>query len=126
LKDINIFNSKKVCCNYALRAQVGPETSKEDVRDLTGEDFGINTFRMNMSGEQRFSSDGDMIEMLECVRAVGGLAQVHAESGDIIEMAERSMIQRGITGPEGFAQSHTEASDEEATMRATTLANQVR
>ena len=39
-----------------------------------------------------------MLDAFEAIKAVGGVAQVHAESGDVVEREERAMIQRGITG----------------------------
>ena len=60
----------------------------------------MNTFRLNMCGDKRFSSDGDILDAFETIKAVGGMAQVHAESGDVIEREERAMIGRGITGME--------------------------
>ena len=73
--------------------------------ELTNEDFGVNTFRLNMCGDKRFSSDADILDAFETIKAVGGVAQVHAESGDVIEREERAMIGRGITGKDGLAES---------------------
>ena len=52
--------------------------------------------------------------------------QVHAESGDIIDRNSQHLLAMGVTGPEGFYLAHSEAAEEEATMRATALASQVR
>ena len=84
------------------RCEIGPETPKQEIADLTNEDFGVNTFRLNMCGEKRFCSDADILDAFETIKAVGGVAQVHAESGDVIEREERAMIGRGITGKDGL------------------------
>ena len=115
----------KVCCNYALRVAVSPSASKQEMQELTTEDYGINTFRMSLEGEQRFRSDADLIDMMEAIKNIGGLAQVHAESGEVVEREEREMIRKGVTGPEGYAMSHSEGAEEEAVMRAATVANQI-
>ena len=39
---------------------------------------------------------------LEYCAEVGCLAQVHAESGEIIERNTKRMQENGVTGPEGF------------------------
>ena len=65
-----------------------------------------------------------MSAFAECAK-LGCLAQVHAESGDIVERNAQHLLQMGVTGPEGFYMAHSEAAEEEATMRATALASQV-
>ena len=52
-------------------------------------------------------------------------AEVHAESGEIIERNTKKMLQNGVFGPEGLAMAHSIEAEEEAVMRASTLANQV-
>eukprot|EP00094_Tigriopus_californicus_P000025 TCALIF_00025-PA protein Name:"Similar to DPYS Dihydropyrimidinase (Homo sapiens)" AED:0.05 eAED:0.05 QI:11/0/0/1/0.8/0.83/6/0/1031 len=118
----------KVCCDYALRVALPggelTESKKQEMETLTGEEFGVNTFHLAMSGKAKMS-DLDLIEAFQHCRTIGALAQVHPESGELIAREERSLLARGITGPEGFAMAHSELAEEEATMRATTLANQV-
>jgi dihydropyrimidinase len=68
---------------------------------LSGEEFGINTFSMSMAGENMLN-DQDLHRGLEYCAEVGCLAQVHAESGEIIERNTKRMQENGVTGPEGF------------------------
>ena len=92
------FPSSRTQTRPCRRCEIGPETPKQEIADLTHEDFGVNTFRLSMCGENRFCSDADILDAFETIKAVGGVAQVHAESGDVIEREERAMIGRGITG----------------------------
>ena len=71
------------------------------ILELSGEEFGINTFSMSMAGENMLN-DQDLHRGLEYCAEVGCLAQVHAESGEIIERNTKRMQENGITGPEGF------------------------
>lgn len=117
---------EKVCCDYGLKMAlpVVSEESLQDVHELTTEEFGINTFHVSMEGENKLS-DEDLMRAFENVVSIGGLAQVHAESGEIIERNKKKMLQNGVFGPEGFAMAHSVEAEEEAVMRASTLANQV-
>ena len=94
------------------------------MRELTGEEFGINTFCMSMEGENKLS-DEDLMKGLEGIKEIGGLAQVHAESGEIVEKLSQRMLDSGVTGPEGYAMAHSVEAEEEGVMRASTVANQV-
>jgi dihydropyrimidinase len=42
-----------------------------------------------------------------------------------VKRNERNLLNQGIVGPEGYIMSHTEEAEEEATLRACTLANQM-
>ena len=77
-----------------------------------------------MEGENKLS-DSDLMRAFENIVNIGGLAQVHAESGEIIERNTKKMLQNGVFGPEGFAMAHSVEAEEEAVMRSSTLANQV-
>ena len=60
------------------RCEIGPETPKQEIAELTSEDYGVNTFRLSMCGgsnEKRFKSDGDILDAFETIKAVGGVAQ---------------------------------------------------
>lgn len=117
---------EKVCCDYALKVTL-PSVSEEslnEMRELTGEEFGVNTFCMSMEGENKLS-DEDLMKGLEGIKEIGGLAQVHAESGEIVEKLSQRMLDSGVTGPEGYAMAHSVEAEEEGVMRASTVANQV-
>ena len=70
-------------------------------------------------------SDSNMVTALTQIARMECMAQVHAESGDLVKRNTKRLLDKGVTGPEGLAMSHTEASEEEAVMRVTTLAGQV-
>ncbi len=118
----------RACCDYALRVKVrGPldEDDKRGMKELTGEEFGVNTFCADMAGEEAIKDDTDMMDFFGQCRSIGALAHVRAESGEIVAREEKRLLERGVTGPEGFALAHSEMSEEEAAMRATTLAGQI-
>ena len=114
----------KVCCNYALRMTLDggsslDEEKMKEMEELTGLDFGINTFKVEMKD----AKDKDILKNLEHVRKLGCLAQITPESGELTRREAESLLERGINGPEGFAMAHSESAEEEAVMRVSTLAN---
>ena len=117
-----------VCCDYALRVAVNKPVEgalQRDMEELSGAEFGVNTFWFDMESKGSRMSDTELMNAFaECAK-LGCLAQVHAESGDIVERNAAQILQMGVTGPEGFFMAHSEAAEEEATMRATALASQV-
>ena len=50
---------------------------------------------------------------------------MHAESPECVKRNQKKLLQQGIVGPEGYVLSHPEDAEEEATLRACTLANQM-
>ena len=56
-------------------------------------------------------NDPELIEALDTVAKIGGVAYMDAENGDIIQEGEKKMIGAGITGPEGHAMAHPEEAE---------------
>ncbi len=117
---------EKACCDYGLKVALPSvtEDSLKEMQELTGEEFGVNTFFMSMEGENKLS-DSSLLSGLESCAEFGCLAQVHAQSGEIIERNVQRILGNGVTGPEGYAMAYSIEAEEEAVMRASTLANQV-
>merc|ERR1711981_450594 len=78
---------------------------------MTSEDFGINTFHVSMSGDRRMD-DFNLTKAFAKCNQIGCLAQVHAECGALIDRNVKKMLERGITGPEGFASAHSKSAKE--------------
>ncbi|XP_022256580.1 dihydropyrimidinase-like isoform X3 [Limulus polyphemus] len=118
---------EKVCCDYALHVAVTSwsDTIKQDMEILTKE-HGINSFKMYMAYKGTLMlRDEELIEVFKACKALGAVAQVHAENGDIIHENQKKLLEMGITGPEGHLYSRTEEVEAEATNRAIVLANQL-
>ncbi|XP_076371139.1 dihydropyrimidinase-like isoform X2 [Tachypleus tridentatus] len=118
---------EKVCCDYALHVAVTSwsDTIKQDMEILTKE-HGINSFKMYMAYKGSLMlRDEELIEVFKACKALGAIAQVHAENGDIIHENQKKLLEMGITGPEGHLYSRTEEVEAEATNRAIVLANQL-
>ena len=87
------------------------EETKQEMEELSSAEYGVNAFTCFMSGRNMMMNDPELIEILDTVSKIGGVAFVHAENGDVVEEGERKMIAAGITGPEGHAMAHPEEAE---------------
>uniref|UniRef100_A0A8D0ATI8 Dihydropyrimidinase like 3 n=1 Tax=Sander lucioperca TaxID=283035 RepID=A0A8D0ATI8_SANLU len=89
---------EKSCCDYSLHVDITHwnDSVKQEVENLIKEKGGFK----------------------------GGIAEVHAENGEIIAEEQTRMLQMGITGPEGHVLSRPEELEAEAVFRAITIASQ--
>jgi len=119
----------KVCCDYGLHMAVTHWSDKvaEEMKIVTGEEFGINSFKVFMAYKDVLMLEDDqIIECFKTARAIGGIGQVHAENGDVIIENQTKLLAMGITGPEGHPLSRPEEVEEEATTRACLIASQTK
>jgi len=118
----------KVCCDYGLHVVCLNSTdhTKSEMTELTKEQYGVNSFKFFMAYKGALMvSDPDLYVLMEHVRAIGGLAMVHAENGDVIAENEERLLAAGVTGPIGHPLSRQEDVETEAVTRAIMIANQV-
>ncbi|XP_037953992.1 dihydropyrimidinase-like isoform X1 [Teleopsis dalmanni] len=117
----------KVCCDYAFH--VGITWWSKSVADemrIMCEELGINSFKMFMAYKGLYQlNDTELLDAFERIRSLGGVAQVHAENGDVIAKNVGKLLAAGITGPEGHELSRQEEVEAEAVNRACILAHQV-
>lgn len=84
---------------------------------------GINSFKMFMAYNDALRMyDSEILKACKVIRKWGGIAQMHAENGDVVEMEQdRIYSDLKITGPEGHYMSRLEDVEAEATKRALML-----
>merc|ERR1719153_553890 len=112
------------CCDFALTVAVPTvdEMTMGEMEQLSKE-LGVNTFKLYMSHKGRLMlSNEDMMKALKHVKDLGCVAKVHAENGDIIAENRRRLLARGVTGPEGHPAAQPPEVEEEAVLRACSLA----
>ncbi|XP_061086700.1 dihydropyrimidinase isoform X1 [Conger conger] len=117
----------KVCCDYSLHMAVTwwSDTVKQEMETLAKEK-GVTSFKMFMAYKDVYMlQDHELYAAFSQCKAIGGIAQVHAENGDIIAEGVKKMLSLGITGPEGHELCRPEDVEAEATQRAITLAHSV-
>ena len=87
--------------------------------------MGITSFKMFMTYKKRgnrLCSDEHILQAMEVIAANGGLLQIHAENGDIIEYLENKAMAEGRVKPVDYAATAPPIAEVEAINRVITLA----
>lgn len=90
-------------------------------------EMGVTSFKGFMAYRKRgmMLDDPELLQALEIVAANGGLFQVHAENGSLLDYLQDKFIAAGKTTPEYHSLSGPNLAETEAVMRIATLAASV-
>ncbi|CAI2350068.1 unnamed protein product [Caenorhabditis sp. 36 PRJEB53466] len=96
---------EKAQCHVSLSPAIGTfnEAIRSEMSQLVAAE-GINSFVVD--GVQQ--SDDKLFELLEHASKLGAHVRIIPENKSIISILEKKMLKLGVTGPEGFPQSHPE------------------
>jgi dihydropyrimidinase len=88
--------------------------------------YGINSFKHFMAYKGALMvNDEELYHSFSRCAALGALPMVHAENGDVVAELQSTLIEKGVTGPEGHAYSRPPIVEGEATNRAIMIADMV-
>jgi dihydropyrimidinase len=114
----------KAAIDYAFHLTIADgraETINEIPQMIERE--GVNSFKVFMAYKHIFQVDDETIfKVLKAARQFGGLVQVHAENGDVIEVTTKEALDAGHTAPKYHALTRPVELEAEATSRAIRLA----
>jgi dihydropyrimidinase len=91
------------------------ETNLDQIPTLVAR--GFNSFKVFMAYEGFRLEDGDILRVMDAVRAAGGIVSVHAENGLLADRATRRLVERGEVSPAHYAQSRPACCEHEAIAR---------
>ncbi len=118
---------QKACSDWSLHVAITwwSDQVAAEMGTLVAE-HGVNSFKHFMAYKNALMIDDDQLmhSFTRC-RELGALPMVHAENGDIVWLLQKSLLEAGITGPEGHALSRPPEVEGEATHRAITIAQTV-
>ena len=114
----------KAAIDYAFHLTIAdgrPETIEEIPQMIERE--GVNSFKVFMAYKHILQVDDETIfKVLKAAAKHGGLVQVHAENGDVIEVTVKEALADGKTTPKWHALTRPVELEGEATSRAIRLA----
>lgn len=114
----------KACIDYGFHLTIadGRDETMNEIPTIINEQ-GVNSFKVFMAYKHVLYVDDETIfKTLQACRDAGGLVQVHAENGDVIEVTTRQALAAGKTEPKWHALTRPVECEGEATHRAIRLA----
>ncbi len=87
-------------------------------------EMGINSFKLFLAFKQKgeMVPDNHLVHLFRQIAAVGGVALIHAENGEIIDALEQEMIAAGRNDGRAFAESRPPIAETEAISRVLAIA----
>src|SRR5260370_30723329 len=87
-------------------------------------DHGVNSFKHFMAYKGAIMvDDGILLNSFARALELGAICNVHAENGDAVFHLQKTLLEQGITGPEGHALSRPPEVEGEAANRVIAIAN---
>ncbi len=114
----------KASIDYAFHLTIadGRRETLEEI-PLMIEREGVNSFKCFMAYKHILQVDDETIyRVMQAAAKFGGLVQVHAENGDVIEVTVKEALEAGLTAPKYHALTRPVQLEMEATARAIYLA----
>ncbi|MBV8150991.1 MAG: dihydropyrimidinase, partial [Candidatus Eremiobacteraeota bacterium] len=114
----------KAVIDYAFHLTIadGRDETMAEIPKIIDEQ-GVNSFKVFMAYKHVLQVDDETIfKTLQACATHGGLVQVHAENGDVIEVLVKQTLSAGHTDPKYHALSRPVECEGEATHRAIRLA----
>jgi dihydropyrimidinase len=113
----------KACIDYAFHMIVG-DVNPQSLADMKAVvDEGVTSFKLFMAYPGVFlSTDGEIFQALQRAADLGGLIQMHAENGSVIDVLVQQALAQGKTAPVYHALTRPSLAEGEATHRAIALA----
>ncbi|MGK9234903.1 dihydropyrimidinase [Inquilinus limosus] len=115
---------EKACADWSLHVAITwwSDQVREEMGMLVAE-HGVNSFKHFMAYKHALMVDDDVLmHSFSRCRELGALPMVHAENGDIVWLLQKTLLEAGITGPEGHALSRPPEVEGEAANRAIMIA----
>ncbi len=116
--------SGKACIDYAFHLTIadGREDTMNEIPVMIAQ-HGVNSFKVFMAYKHVLQVDDETIfKTLQTCGKHGGLVQVHAENGDVIDVITKQALAEGKTEPKWHALTRPVECEGEATERAIRLA----
>jgi dihydropyrimidinase len=116
---------QKACADWSLHVAITAwsDTVAAEMGTLV-EAHGVNSFKHFMAYKHALMVNDDvLLHSFSRCRELGALPMVHAENGDLVWLLQKTLLEAGITGPEGHPLSRPPEVEGEATNRAIVIAH---
>lgn len=115
--------ASKACADYGFHVAITwwSDSVKQQMAEMLHR--GVNSFKHFMAYKNALMVDDEILyQSFSQCRELGALPLVHAENGEAVFRLQQSLLDQGITGPEGHALSRPPHVEAEAANRAIMMA----
>ncbi|MBI9103482.1 MAG: dihydropyrimidinase [Spirochaetales bacterium] len=120
--------AEKAATDYSFHVAVTwwDESVHKDMETLVKE-YGVNSFKHFMAYKNAIMApDETLVNSFNRCLELGAIPTVHAENGELVYFLQKSIKEKGITGPEGHPLSRPPEVEGEATNRAIRIAQSLK
>ena len=116
--------AEKAAADYGLHVAItGWSDAVEAEMGALALEHGVNSFKLFMAYKGALMvDDGVLLRAIGRAAELGAICNVHAENGDAVAHLQRTLLEAGITGPEGHPRSRPPAVEGEAAQRVIAIA----
>lgn len=119
--------AEKAACDYSFHVAITwwDDSVHKAMGDLAA-DHGVNSFKHFMAYKNAIMCDDEvLIKSFTRARELGALCTVHAENGDLVAHLQKTLYDKGTTGPDGHPKSRPPSVEAEAANRVIRLAEMI-
>lgn len=122
LENWHMLADNRSSCHYGFHMAITNwnDTTRKELKTM--QDSGVTSFKLYMAYDNLRSNDREIFEILEAVKAFGGLVSMHCENGDLVNALIAEQKRQGHMSPAAHPLSRPDFVEAEAVNRFLAIA----